>query len=138
MQDIKEEEVVMLGLPFAAAQKVRGFLAREKEQEQGKVVDVSNSADSSTPSSQIRLTWAQSDDNLLHIDPFSHPHLIPPYDVLSEQEKEEIRKGCIQLQDAYDGRASHGLYSLLKGPAYKRSCALCVQTLPAYNRKVIT
>ena len=54
------------------------------------------------------------------IDPFMQPERIPKFDILSDKEREKIRQGCVQLQDAYDGRASHGLYSLLKGPAYKR------------------
>ena len=40
------------------------------------------------------------------VDPFSYPELIPEYDTLSDNEKEKIRQGCIQLQDAYDGRFS--------------------------------
>jgi len=36
------------------------------------------------------------------------------------EKSEKIRRGCILLRDAYDGRASHGLFSLQDGPAYKR------------------
>mmetsp|Transcript_42128 Transcript_42128/g.86080 ORF Transcript_42128/g.86080 Transcript_42128/m.86080 type:complete len:943 (-) Transcript_42128:131-2959(-) len=39
---------------------------------------------------------------------------------MPESKKRELGRGCVLLRDAYDGRASHGLFSLLDGPAYKR------------------
>ena len=43
---------------------------------------------------------------------------------LTEQERESIRRGCIMLKDAIEGRGLHGLYSLLEEPAWKRCCLL--------------
>ncbi|EKX42514.1 hypothetical protein GUITHDRAFT_111490 [Guillardia theta CCMP2712] len=55
---------------------------------------------------------------------------------LDDKTKKKIRDGCVLLRDAYEGRASHGLYSLLKGPAYKRALFI-IHTHPMWMNVVI-
>mmetsp|Transcript_25034 Transcript_25034/g.59648 ORF Transcript_25034/g.59648 Transcript_25034/m.59648 type:complete len:870 (-) Transcript_25034:211-2820(-) len=58
-------------------------------------------------------------------------------DELDEKTKEDIRKGCILLQDALAGRASHGLYSLLDEPEWKRTL-FQIQTADSWQQVVLT
>lgn len=56
---------------------------------------------------------------------------------LTDKEAEDIRRGCILLNDALAGRASHGLYSLLDDAAWKRVLFL-IQTADWWQNIVIT
>jgi len=56
---------------------------------------------------------------------------------LTAAEKEQIRRGSILLLDALAGRASHGLFSLLDGPAWKR-WLFVIQTSDWWQQVVLT
>jgi hypothetical protein len=49
---------------------------------------------------------------------------------LSAREHEDIRRGCILLNDAIAGRASHGLFSLLDEAPWKRCVSATPHSLP--------
>ncbi len=55
---------------------------------------------------------------------------------LQEAEVEAIRRGCILLNDALEGRASHGLHSLLDEPRWK-SVLFQIQTSEAWQHVVL-
>ena len=55
---------------------------------------------------------------------------------LFEEEAEAIRRGCILLRDAHEGRASHGLHSLLDEPRWKR-VLFTIQTSAQWQNVVL-